>query len=128
MKKSMSVVILTVLLLTGFTVLAQSQPSTTPKAPSSPAMNGCPMMGNMQGMMKGMPQQMADRFSLSPEEISARLTEKKAELGLSDVQVKQVTDLIASSEQKKIKDSMQGMMSQMPGGQMKCPCMQSATK
>src|SRR6516225_5091138 len=50
-------------------------------------------------------------FSLSADEISARLTEKKTDLSLSDAQVKQVADLIASSEQQKIEDKMQGMRS-----------------
>ncbi len=75
-----------------------------------------------------MPQRMMSTFSLSAEEISSRLTEKKAELGLSDAQAKQVADLIASSEREKINNKMQGMMSQMQSGQMKCPCMGSGSK
>ena len=135
MKESKLVAILAALLLTGLVLFAQAQPSTTPQEASTPGMKGCPMMGNMpgsmgnmQGMMKGMPQQMASRFSLSADEIFARLTEKKAQLGLSEAQVKQVADLIASSEQQKIKDSLRGMMGAMRGGKMNCPCMQSATK
>lgn len=71
---------------------------------------------------------MASMFSLSAEEISARLTEKKTELGLSDIQVKQVADLIASSEKQKVETKMQGMMGQMQAGEMKCPCMESMSK
>lgn len=141
MKKSKFFVIPAVFLLTAFAVFAQAQPSQKPKQQSGPGMATCPMMGmmgsakpgkammgNMHEMMPGMQQRMASMFSLSGEEIAARLTQKKTEIGLSDTQVKQVADLIASSEQEKIKDKMQGMMSQKQAGQMKCPCMQSATK
>ena len=141
MKKSRGVVIVAVLLLIAFAVFAQSHPSHKPQQQPGSAMTTCPMMGmmgnakpgkamtgNMQEMMNGMSQRMAGHFFLSGEKIAARLTEKKTELGLSEVQVKQVADLIASSEQEKIKDQMQGMMSRMQAGQMKCPCMQSATK
>ncbi len=86
------------------------------------------MMGSMKEMMQGMPKRMASMFSLSAEEISARLIEKKAELGLTDAQAKQVADLIASSEQQKIETKMQGMVGQMRAGQMKCPCMQTGAK
>lgn len=89
---------------------------------------GQPMMENRKEMMKGMPERMAGMFSLSAEEISAQLTEKKKELGLSDAQVKQVADLIASSEKQKVETKMQGMMGQMQSGQMKCPCMESGSK
>jgi len=79
-------------------------------------------------MMKGMPQRMASMLSLSAEEISSRLTAKKAELGLSDAQVRQVAELIASSEQEKINHKMHGMMNQMQSGEMKCPCMGNGSK
>lgn len=117
MKKSMVFVVLLVLLSAGLAVFAQSQPSQKPKEQSAPPMMMCPIMnknegqprtGNMQEMMQGMPQRMASMFSLSAEEISARLTEKKTEFGLSDTQVKQVAELLASSEHQKIKDKMQG--------------------
>lgn len=140
MKRLTLPVLLLVPLVAGSIVFAQSQTSQKPKDQAGPPMMMCPMMnksegqagmGNMQGMMQAMPQRMASMFSLSAEEISARLSEKKAELGLSDAQVKQVADLIASSEQGKIKDKMQSMMNQMQTGMqagMKCPCMQSGTK
>ncbi len=135
--KFKSLVILLAVLAGGSTILAQSQAPQKPKEqPASPMMmcpmmsknSGQGMMGNKNEMMKGMPQRMATMFSLSAEEISSRLTKKKAELGLSDAQVKQVADLIASSEQEKINNKMQGMMGQMQSGQMKCPCMGSGSK
>ena len=89
---------------------------------------GPPAKGNMQERMPGMAQRMASMFSLSADEISARLTEKKTDLSLSDAQVKQVADLIASSEQQKIEDKMQGMTSQTQAEEMKCPCMRSSNK
>lgn len=140
MKRMTLSALLLVSLVAGSIVFAQSQTSQKPKEQSSPPMMMCPMMSktegqaamaNMQGMMQGMPQRMAGMFSPSAEEISARLSEKKAELGLSDAQVKQVAELIASSEQERIKDKMKSMMNQMQAGMqagMKCPCMQGATK
>ena len=137
MKKFKFLVILLAAVAAGSVLFAQSQAPQKPKKQSGPPMMMCPMMsknagqpmmGNKNEMMKGMPQRMASMFSLSAEEISARLTEKKTDLGLSDVQVKQVADLIASSEQQKVETKMQGMMGQMQAGQMKCPCMQSGTK
>ncbi len=135
MRKLKFLAILSTLLAAGLTVFAQSQPSQKPTERSGPPMMMCPIMnknegqptmGNMQEMMHGMPQRMASMFSLSAEEISARLSEKKTELGLSDAQVKQIAELITSSEQQKIKSKMQGMTSQ--AGQMRCPCMRSGTK
>ncbi len=136
MKKMNSFAILLAGLAAGSTVFAQSQPSQKSTRQVGPSVMMCPMiskntgqpmMGNKNEMMKGMPQRMASMFSLSAGEISARLTAKKAELGLSDAQVKQVADLIASSEQEKI-NKMQEMMGQMQSGQMKCPCMGSGSK
>lgn len=86
------------------------------------------MTGRKNEITKGMPQRMAGTFSLSAEEISSRLAGKKGEFGLSDAQVKQVANLIASSEQEKINAKMHGMMSQMQWGRMKCPCMGSGSK
>ena len=129
--------ILLSLLAGGLAVFAQPQSSPKPTEKSAPPMMMCPMLtknegpstkGNMQEMTQGMAQRMANMFSLSAEEISTRLTEKKTELSLSDAQVKQVAELIASSEQQRIKDKMQGMTSQTQAGQMKCPCMQSSNK
>ena len=137
MKWSKPFAILLAVLVGGSVIFAQSQAPQKPKEQSASPMMMCPMMsnnaahpmmGNKNEMMKGMPQRMASMFSLSAEEISSRLTQKKAELGLSDAQVKQVADLIASSEREKINDKMQGMMSQMQAGQMKCPCMGSGSK
>lgn len=139
MKMFKFLVILSALVTVALAVFAQ--PSQKAKEPSGRATTTCPMMGmmgnaksgkammgNRQEMMKGMQQRMAGMFSLSGEEIAARLTEKKTELGLSDAQVKQVAELLASSEQQKIETKMRGMMSQMQAGQMKCPCMQSGAK
>jgi len=135
MKKLKLFGVLLSLLAGGLAVFAQSQPSQKPTERSAPPMMMCPMMnknegpptkGNMQERMQGMAQRMASMFSLSAEEISARLKEKKTELSLSDTQVKHVAELIASSEQQKIKDKVQGMTSQTQAGQMKCPCMQSS--
>ena len=136
MKKLKLFGVLLSLLAGGLAVFAQSQPSQKPTERSAPPMMMCPMMnknegpptkGNMQERMQGMAQRMASMFSLSAEEISARLTEKKTELGLSDAQMKRVAELIASSEQQKIKDTMQGMNSQREPGQMRCPYMQSSS-
>lgn len=115
----------------------QKKPAEKPSGPTvmCPMMGmmgrtekGQPMMGNMNEMMQAMPRRMAGMFSLSAEEIGARLTEKKSELGLSDAQVKEVADLIASSEQQKIETKMRGMMGPMRAGQMTYPCMQSGPK
>ena len=133
MRKLTISVILLVLAAPGLIVFAQSQASQKPMmmCPMMSKTEGQPGMGSMQGMMQAMPQRMAGMFSLSAEEISARLAEKKTDLGLSDAQVKRVAELIASSEQERIKDKMQSMMNQMQAGMqagMKCPCMQSEPK
>ena len=135
MKKFKFLVILLAAMAAGSVIFARSQAPQKAKDPSGPPMMMCPMMSKNAGqpmmgkdMMKGMPQRMGSMFSLSAEEISARLAEKKTELGLSDAQVKQVADLIASSEKQMVETKMQGMMGQMQAGQMKCPCMESRSK
>ena len=136
MKKLKFFGILMSMLAGGLAVFAQSQPAQKPTERSGPPMmcpmvnknEGPPAKGNMQERMPGMAQRMASMFSLSADEISARLTEKKTDLSLSDAQVKQVADLIASSEQQKIEDKMQGMTSQTQAEEMKCPCMRSSNK
>ena len=129
-------VLLLVPLMIGSLVFGQSETPQKPKDQSSPPMMMCPMMSKTEGQaamgnMQGMPQRMATMLSPSAEEISSQLAEKKTELSLSDAQVKRVAELIASSEQERIKDKMQSMMNQMQAGMqagMKCPCMQSSTK
>ena len=106
-------VILPVLL--AITPLAFAQPEPPQREPEQfgPAMMKCPMMemmsnmwegkmmGDMKEMMRGMKQRMASMFGLSAEEIAAVLGREKTGLGLSDSQVKQVADLIVSSQQQK---------------------------
>ena len=95
-----------------------------PAPPAAGAMMTCPMMGAMPNtamaeMMKGMADRMAGMFALSSEETVKLLTDKKAALGLSDAQAKAIADLMASSQQQKVRESMQGM-------RQMCPCMQAA--
>lgn len=134
MKKSLG--LLLVFLAAALVAFAQSGNSQKESEQTKPPMMICPMMGTtsdipMSQMMQGMPQRMAGMFALSSEEVAKVLQDKKASLGLSDVQVKSIADLIASSQQQKAGEKMQSMMKQMQAGMqagMKCPCMQSSSK
>ncbi|MGB7623534.1 MAG: hypothetical protein WBN92_14385 [Terriglobia bacterium] len=142
MKKTL--VVMTVAMMFIVTLIfAQAKSEQKPGEQSSSETMNCPMMGQMSHMhgeqMKGQMQHsmpamkdgMAGMFSLSPEEINILLKSKKADLGLSDSQVKLVADLVASSQQKKADEKMQQMhqmMAQKQGDGMKCPCMGTPAK
>ncbi len=133
-----SLVIVSGLLLVGVAAFGQSKPVHKTAEEPKPAMMECPMMGMMSKMpagqmsgdrnqmMQSMTQRMAGMFALSAEEIGTLLADRKAALGLSDAQVKQVADLIASFQQQKAVEKTQRMMGQMESGDMKCPCMKSS--
>lgn len=127
-------VVLSVLLGIGLLGLAQSEPPQREREQFGQVTMKCPMMdmmskrqqgqmmGNMKHMMQGMNQRMTNMFALSGDEIAALLDGKKTVLGLSDSQVKEVADLIASSQQQKASKKMQDMMARMQAGEMSCPC------
>ena len=122
--------ILPVLLAISLLAFAQSEPPQREPERVRTAMMKCPMMkmmstmrkgqmmGDMKEMMQGMKQRMASMFGLSVEEITAVLGREKTGLGLSDSQVKQVADLIVSSQQQKSGEKMQQMMARMQAGEM----------
>lgn len=134
MKKTL-VVIGIVLMFIVTLIFAQSKTEPKPASPATSETMTCPMMekmshehgehmkGQMQHSISAMGNGMAGMFSLSVEEISALLKEKKTDVGLTDAQVKLVADLIASSQQKKADEKMHQMMAQNQGEGMKCPCM-----
>lgn len=127
-------VLLAVVGLVGSLALAQVKPGDKAPPPAGGVMM-CPMMGMMGAtpnapraqMMQSMPDRMADMFACSSEDVGKVLAEKKAALALSDAQVKAIADLMASCQRQKVRQAMQGMMTQMQGG-MKCPCMQTQPK
>ena len=142
--------ILPVLLAISLLAFAQSEPPQREPERVRAAMMKCPMMkmtsnmrkgqmmsnmrkgqmtGDMKEKMQGMKQRMASMFGLSAEEIAAVLGREQTGLGLSDSQVKQVAELVASSQQQKSGEKMQQMMERMQAGEMECPCcMQPSAK
>jgi hypothetical protein len=139
MKKALIVISIAMIFVVTL-VFAQAQSDQKPAQQSNSDTMTCPMMGQMSHMhgeqmkgqmqhpMSGMKNGMSGKFSLSSGEIIDLLKGKKADLGLSDTQVKLVADLIASSQQKKADENMQQMMAQKQGGGMKCPCMETPEK
>jgi hypothetical protein len=142
MKKTLLAIVIALLCIGTF-IFAQSKPDQKSTQPAASDTMSCPMMGmmsqvhdhQMQGQMQhsmpAMMNAMAGMFSLSAEEISTLLSEKKTDVGLTDAQVKLVAGLIASSQQKKADEKMHQMhqmMAQKQGEGMKCPCMEKPEK
>ena len=144
MTKTRKTILLAGLMMTAVLLIAQSKPGqNAPAGTNQPAI--CPMSGMVMGgpgagMIAGVPgrpamtpqaresmfQNMTGAFNLSPQEIASALGGKKAELGLSDAQIRKLAEVIDSSQKAKAKQHFDKMATESQCGI--CPGMQASVK